>query len=124
MPLDPGPRSVRYGSNVLLRLSLDAERRDALNAVAEHLGLRSRAAVVRRAGRLVLEAAAAGVSLDGRVRILDPRRTGEGVYFPAAEAEALADAAQQLGVTRGAALRWGCDTLVDALRGEMRNRHH
>ena len=124
VPLEPAPPEVRGHFNVLLRLNLDAERRAALNDVAEHLGLPSRAAAIRQASRLVLEAAEAGASLKGHVRMLDRRRTGEGVYFDTDEAEALAAAAKRLGVTRGAALRWGCDALIDACQGESRNGSH
>ena len=117
-----GPAPTVFSSpTVLLSFNLDQRRREALNALAGRYGLPSRAAVIREAGNLVLEAAAAGGVLIGHVRPLAARNNGEGVHFPEDQVPELDAAAAKLGVSRSAALRWACDALIDAHRRATAN---
>ena len=121
VPTAPGPRAE---PSVVISINLAARDRADLNAVAARQGLPSRAAVIREAARLLIRAAEGGGTLAGHVRLLDRARTGEGVHFPLRECEALDAAAEKLGVSRGAALRWACDELVAAVLQETPSDQH
>ena len=112
--MEAAPPPPSPPAQVLISFSLDRGRREALSEIAVHHGLRSRAAVIREAGRVVEKVVEVGGVLTGHIRPLGPEHSGEGVFFPEDQVDALDAAAKQLGLARSTALRWACDALIDA----------
>ena len=124
VPIEMPLQALRHEPTVLLSVNLDRAERTRLDALAKTLGATSRAAVIRQAARVVVEAADAGGVLAGHLPRRGAARTGEGVHFTPEERDALDAAAEKLGVRRGAALRWGVLRLLDAAATESRNGSH